>query len=283
MAGEEAMPKPSRSLAKLSLPRLYRPVPRERLFAMLDDTRATKTAICVVGPPGAGKTTLVGSWLDARSIRSIWYQMDAGDANLPTFFFHLRESAQRFSRSKRRPLQLLTPEYLSDIDSFSRRFFRDFFARLPDGVTLVFDNFQEVPSGEPFHRLFSQAVEETPSTVTVIVISRRDPPTSYARLLANTNVAIIDGKQLKLTLEETRTIVHTRVGSTIVDIDHLYRRSDGWVAGLVLMLERRARDAPDATDIHSLRDVFNYFAAELFSQFDDPKRKRLSPPPVQMN
>jgi hypothetical protein len=28
--------------------------------------------------PGAGKTTLVASWLDARNIKGIWYQVDWG-------------------------------------------------------------------------------------------------------------------------------------------------------------------------------------------------------------
>jgi ATP/maltotriose-dependent transcriptional regulator MalT len=37
-----------------------------------------------VGPPGAGKTTVVASWLEKRGIPGIWYQVDAGDADLAT-------------------------------------------------------------------------------------------------------------------------------------------------------------------------------------------------------
>ena len=67
-------------LAKLTRPRLHKAVARERLFKLLDEAREHKPAICGVGPPGAGKTTLVASWLDARSINGIWYQVDPGDA-----------------------------------------------------------------------------------------------------------------------------------------------------------------------------------------------------------
>ena len=85
------MPKKLPQLAKLTRPRLHKAVARERLFALLDDAHEHRPAICVVGPPGAGKTTLVASWLDACGIKGIWYQVDPGDADLTTFFYYLGE------------------------------------------------------------------------------------------------------------------------------------------------------------------------------------------------
>jgi ATP/maltotriose-dependent transcriptional regulator MalT len=79
------MPKNRPTLAKLTRPRLHGAIARERLFARLDEARAGRPAICVVGPPGAGKTTLVASWLDGRGFPGIWYQIDPGDADLATF------------------------------------------------------------------------------------------------------------------------------------------------------------------------------------------------------
>ena len=138
------MPKKTPQLAKLTRPRLHKAVARERLFTLLDEAREHKPAICVVGPPGAGKTTLVASWLDARGIKGIWYQVDPGDADLATFFYYLGEAAKPFARKGQRPLALLTPEYLEDVEGFSRRFFRELFSKLPDDATLVLDNYQEV-------------------------------------------------------------------------------------------------------------------------------------------
>lgn len=72
------MPKRVSQLAKLTRPRLHKAVARERLFAKLDDAREHKPAVCVVGPPGAGKTALVASWLDARGIKDAWCKWDLG-------------------------------------------------------------------------------------------------------------------------------------------------------------------------------------------------------------
>ena len=123
------MPKKQPQLAKLARPRLHKAVARERLFALLDEAREHKPATCVVSPPGAGKTTLVASWIDARNIKGIWFQIDAGDSDLATFFYYLGEAAKTFSRKRQRALPRLTPEYLGDVEGFSRRFFRNLIAR----------------------------------------------------------------------------------------------------------------------------------------------------------
>ena len=58
----------SPGLAKLSRPRLAAVHPRERLFARLDEC-LEHTAVWVHGVPGAGKTTLVASYLQARKLQ----------------------------------------------------------------------------------------------------------------------------------------------------------------------------------------------------------------------
>lgn len=71
-------------LAKLSRPRLYDALARERLFDRLDELRR-HPVVWIAGPLGAGKTTLVASYLEARKHRGIWYQLDAGDSDVSTF------------------------------------------------------------------------------------------------------------------------------------------------------------------------------------------------------
>src|SRR5512139_3187543 len=65
-------------IAKISTPRLFGVVARERLFVRLDENRG-RPLIWIEGPPGAGKTALVASYLEARGITALWYQVDQGD------------------------------------------------------------------------------------------------------------------------------------------------------------------------------------------------------------
>ena len=74
------------SLGKITRPNVSAVLPRKRLFALLDSQSA---AAWVTGPPGCGKTTLAASWLDHAGLRSLWYQLDEGDADIATFFYYL--------------------------------------------------------------------------------------------------------------------------------------------------------------------------------------------------
>ncbi|RDE49148.1 MAG: hypothetical protein DVS81_18240, partial [Candidatus Accumulibacter meliphilus] len=59
-------------MAKLSRPRLARVHPRERLFKRLDEC-LEHPAVWVSGAAGAGKTTLIASYLSARKLPALWY------------------------------------------------------------------------------------------------------------------------------------------------------------------------------------------------------------------
>ncbi|MGH7419504.1 MAG: hypothetical protein ACREKB_17160, partial [Candidatus Rokuibacteriota bacterium] len=71
-----------RMIGKRVRPRVSGLVLRPRLFRRLD---GRQPLTWVWGPPGSGKTTLVASYLAARRIRSLWYRLDAGDADVGAF------------------------------------------------------------------------------------------------------------------------------------------------------------------------------------------------------
>jgi ATP/maltotriose-dependent transcriptional regulator MalT len=88
------MPTKQPQLAKLTRPRLHKAVHASACIACSTKPVSTNLRSGVVWtPPGAGKTTLVASWLDARDIKGIWYQVDSGDALIfATFFYYLGEA-----------------------------------------------------------------------------------------------------------------------------------------------------------------------------------------------
>ena len=127
-----------------------------------------------------------------------------------------------------------------DLARFARGFFRDLFSVLPNPCTVVFDNFHEPRTRREQRAAFAQGLEEVPEGITVIVLSRSDPPPEFARLVASRRIARIDEAELRCTPEEAEAIL----GKTNLDaqtLQQIQQQSDGWVAALVLLREHLSR------------------------------------------
>ena len=183
-------------LAKISKPRLFRVVPRERLFARLDELGAMP-ATWIFGSPGAGKTTLVASYVEARQRTTLWFHVDEGDRDPASFYLYLSRAAEPYRR-KRASLPLLAPEYLADLSGFNRRFCRELFERMPADTIMVFDNLQCMPPESPVCALLAGMVTEIPGGVSMLLVSRAEPPEAFAPLRANERLALLDDAELRL-------------------------------------------------------------------------------------
>lgn len=255
---------PSHSLAKLTRPRLHNSVDRERLFRLMDGSRE-RQCIWVSGPPGAGKTSMVASYLNARGATALWYRIDPADGDPASFFYYLREAAIAHAPRLAKRLPLFTPEYRDDLRAFARRFFRDSSRLLGDDSLLVFDNFQELPESSPLHATMAACLEEIPAQVNVVIISRTDPPAAYARALINGLIVRIDWESLRLTRAETQVVAEAYGIDIAADVAALHDQCSGWIAGLVLMAERllQTGDVRELDRSESLETVFDYFAGQI--------------------
>ena len=244
---------------------------RRRLFEKIDQMRDFPV-IWISAPAGAGKTTLVSSFIKDRKIPCLWYRIDKGDEDLASFFYYIGQAITKAAPRHHKPMPLLTAEYYQGIPTFTLRYFEELYRRLKVPFVLVLDNYQEVSVDSPFHEMINGAISRTPTGVNMVVISRSDPPPAFIRLKANSHMELLRWGDLRLTKEEAQEFIHSRINEFITPdaIRHLYRLSDGWAAGLVLIMEamKRRKIQPPFVRTHALDEVFIYFAQEVFNDLD---------------
>jgi DNA-binding SARP family transcriptional activator len=162
------------------------------------------------------------------------------------------------------------------IPTFTRRYFENLYARLKPPFVLVFDNCQDVPTDSGFYGVIQEGLSIMPRGITVILISRNEPPQSFVRARANNKIFILEWSEMRLTLEESREIVKLRGQSGLPEetLAQLHTRADGWAAGLVLMTEafKTAGIGPRATGISTPQELFDYFAGEVIDKLDGETR-----------
>src|SRR5437660_300487 len=152
------------------------------------------------------------------------------------------------------------------------------FAGGTEPLALVLDNMHAVPPDGALHAALEAGFSQVPKSCCVIVTSRSEPPASLARLRAAGQLTCMTGQDLRIGPDEI--VVIARLRGQIVSPQaaaKLYERTQGWAAGLVLMLEHskfsgRMAELPSDT---TPQVIFDYLAGEIFDRFEAHTREFL--------
>ena len=254
------------ALAKTTRPSIRGIVPRPRAFRILDQARRYPvTWVC--GPPGCGKTSLVASYLRARRLSCLWYQVDEGDTDVATFLHYLREAAPN---GKKRLPRLQAPHPPS-ATTFRQQFFRQLFDAMKPPFAVVLDDYEDARESTSFDEVIREAVSQIPPGGRMMILSRAVPPEALVSLLANRSMQLVTWPELRLTERETELLVR-RVGARRLwpsAVKALHQFTDGWAAGLVLLLDQLKSEVgaagwrqPDP------KAVFDYVGTEILRHVD---------------
>jgi LuxR family maltose regulon positive regulatory protein len=200
-------------------------VRRARLEAHLDDAERRHITL-VSGLPGAGKTTLVASWLRTVDHPAAWVGLD-GRANEPG----------RLARSVITSLAAVAA--VPDGPSRRRRsdavLLDQALSSLSTGPwVLVLDDVHELRSPEALGAL-RHLLDHSPPNLSLFLCARADPPVALGRLRLDGSLGEIRNADLEFSVDETAELFAAYgIDLRHDDVHALWLRTQGWVAGLRL-------------------------------------------------
>lgn len=258
-------------------------VPRPRLTARLaDGLQRPLTLICA--PAGFGKTTLVSEWRDnvAGDYPLAWLSLDDEDNDLTRFLSCLvaalaqlkPEIADVASAALQTPPPPSPNALLTTlINSLNT---------LPAPSVLILDDYHVI-TAEPVHEAVAFLLEHRPAPLSLVVLTRVDPPLPLSRLRARDQLTEIRAADLRFTADEVAAFLNQVMGLDLSAeaIAALETRTEGWIAGLQLAaLSMQAQDAQSRADFitafgGSHHYILDYLTEEVLNAQPEPVRSFL--------
>ena len=257
---------------KLSRPGLQPTCPRTRLFTILAESVGT-CALWVCGPAGSGKTTLINSFLDTTDIPCIWYGVDQTDADIASFFYYMGKAWKKIASDTSFSLPFFTQEFFSKTSIFTNRFFNLFSQNISPPLALVLDNYQTAGEEAPLHEVLCNAIDILQGKISIFICSRSEPPAVFARAKANRALRVLNWHHLQFQKKEVKEVITYITGTTYPNnvISDLHKKTDGWIAGLLLVLLKN--EAKDDMEPHLLfqetpTEIFDYLGTAIFDDLE---------------
>lgn len=210
-------------------------IPRSRLTDGLQLGPTCPVAL-VVAPAGSGKSSLVRQWCQQPgSGRTAWVSLDAGDNDPVRFVRYVCAALENAGPEAAAPARLLVqspqPPPLDD----ALTLLLNGLEALPAPVTLMLDDYHEIEA-PAVHQLLAFVIEHLPSTLFLVLASRREPPLPLARLRASRRLIEVGAADLRFTLAEVNRLLNDGMGLRLAPaaVQQLTERTEGWIIGLQL-------------------------------------------------
>jgi LuxR family maltose regulon positive regulatory protein len=242
-------------------------VPRQALVERL--LGAPEPVVCVVAPPGYGKTTLLSQWSERKRDRVAWVSVDRRDNDPVVLLTYIAAALDRVELIDPGLFEVLASPGVSVAGSVMPRLVAAV-AGMSQPVTVVLDHLESLASRECLDAVAELAIG-LPAGSRLALASRRPPPLPVALLRAQGMVAEVGVAELAMDQEESRALLDA-TGARLSDTDmaELVGRAEGWPVGLYLaaLASRAGSPRPSAGFAFTGDDRFvaDYLRSELLAQ-----------------
>jgi LuxR family transcriptional regulator, maltose regulon positive regulatory protein len=237
----------------------------------------------VAADAGYGKTTLIADFLNDSPRPSVWYQLDHTDADPIVFlnyvaqgikiiqpdfgevlFSYLSEANEDLLRSPERAADVLINEILRSIEH---------------PFILVLDDYHHIGTETIVHRIVDRILLYASEHLHVIITTRDLPPLAIMRRRTQSAALVITREDLLFTDDEVSELFRKTLAVELKreQIAEYRDRTHGWITALQLVRQiaekEAAGDTRETLDLieilqRSEKDIFDYFAEEVFSRED---------------
>lgn len=262
------MPQKTILRTKLFRPRISEDfVDRVELFKRLDKS-VKHRLVLVSASAGYGKSLTVSRWLEQSDINSTWLSLGENDSDLVSFFHYFIEAIHKlFPDSCVQSQTLLSAPVPCSREDLAEELINEL-SEIGRPIHIVLDDYGFIHD-QDVHFVLECLLEYDLPSLSLVLITRRDPPLSLTKLRGKGVLAEIRQTDLKFSLRETREFLQTFVVGNITDEDCLefYDKLEGWPAGTRMI----ALGLKGHTDIKEFtremrgdsRDIKDYLMSEV--------------------
>lgn len=251
---------------------------RPRLLESLTEVDEHKLTL-LSAPTGYGKTSLVCEWITQADVQIAWFTVDEGDNNLDRFLTYISEALLGvLPEDGERLLAPLPFQGAESVELYLTSLINQI-AAFDSAVLLILNDYESIKSSE-CHAAVEFLVEYAPENLSLLLMSRLDPPLPLSRWRAGGELLEIRTDALRFSFDEICDFF-----AKVVDVELseeeaklIETRTEGWAASLHLLslsLHASSKERFFQALDESLSHTIDFLADEVLAQLPDETRRFL--------
>jgi LuxR family maltose regulon positive regulatory protein len=239
----------------------------------------SRPIVSVVAPGGYGKTMLLSQWAERGSRAFAWVSVDEADNDPRVLLAYVAAALDGVEPIGERVFSALASPVSSVPGSVVPRLAAAW-ASMSSPVVLILDDVHVLRDREGRAAL-SVLADHVPAGSRLVLGGRDEPPVRIARLRAEGKLLEIGPRDLSLTRDEAAELLRNEglaLGED--DLAELYRRTEGWPAGLYLAALSLRQGGPVESAAVSFggddRFVSEYLESEFLARISPAQRAFLT-------